>query len=847
MRKNFKPIIAVLFAIVISGIAFSQGRDTTRMGGNGGFNGRQTQPTGPRPYKDVITEKAITHNGFFKVHKVDEKYYFEIPDDLMGRDILDVNRLSKTQEGMGYGGDQIGQNVIRFEKGPNRKIFIRSVSYAVYAKDSTSPMFNSVSNSNVQPIAAAFDIKAYGKDSASYVIDITDYISSDNNILDYSSSAKTALRIGALQADKSYIVSVKPFPINIEITTVKTYGRAPAPQGGSFGGGRTGGGGSATGNITVELNSSLVLLPKVPMQSREFDARVGYFTVGYTDFDANPQGVKSIELAKRWRLEPKDEDMEKYKRGELVEPKKQIVYYIDPATPKKWVPYLIQGINDWQVAFEQAGFKNAIVGKVAPTKDEDSTWSLEDANNSAIVYKPSDVQNASGPSVADPRSGEIIESHINWYHNVMELIRNWYMIQAGPNDARARQMVFPDELMGQLIRFVSSHEVGHTLGLRHNFGSSSSVPVDSLRNKKWVEANGHTPSIMDYARFNYVAQPEDNISTDGLFPRIGDYDKWAIEWGYRLFPEYKNAEEEKTHLNQLVIEKLKNHRLWWGDGESNQDDPRSQTEDLGDDAMKASTYGIKNLKRIVPQLMVWTKEANDDYSNLEEVYGQVTAQFSRYMGHVSRNVGGIYKTPKVVEDPGPVYEFTPKAKQSEAVAFLNQQLFTTPTWLINNDIFSKTGGNPLIIIGNIQTGTLNRLFNTNTLDKLIEAETEIGNNAYKMTDLFNDLKKGIWSELATKKPINVYRRNLQKSYVDILDNLLNPPTTVTMNVGGRGGQVVAPSLNPDISDIKSVVRAHLVSLRSESSAAAASIADPMSKYHLQDIVKRIDDALNPKK
>ena len=751
-------------------------------------------------------------------------------------EILVVNRLSKTQAGMGYGGDQIGQNVVRFEKGPNNKIFLRTISYGVYAKDSSSSMFSSVSNSNVQPIAAAFDIKAFSKDSTGSVIDITDFISADNDVLFYSSAAKSALRIGSLQADKSYVVSVKPYPINIEITTQKTYGRSPAPPG-TFGG-------SPAGNLTVELNSSFVLLPKVPMQARHFDARVGYFAVGYTDFDANPQGVKSISIAKRWRLEPKDEDMEKYKRGELVEPKKPIVFYIDPATPKKWIPYLIQGVNDWQVAFEKAGFKNAILGKRAPTKEEDSTWSLEDARNSAIVYKPSDIANASGPSISDPRSGEIMESHINWYHNVMELIRDWYMIQAAPSDARARQMLFPDELMGELIRFVSSHEVGHTIGLRHNFGSSSSVPVENLRNKAWVEANGHTPSIMDYARFNYVAQPEDNISTVGLFPRIGDFDKWAIEWGYRRFLDYKSPEAEKTFLNQLVIEKLKNHRLWFGDGESNQDDPRSQTEDLSDDAIKASMYGIKNLQRIVPQLMQWTKEANSGYENLSDIYGQISGQFNRYMGHVSRHISGIYKTPKVVEEAGAVYEYEPKTKQAEAVAFLNQQLFTTPTWLINYDIFSRTGGNPISIIGNIQDGILNRLLGANTLNKLIQAETAIGNNAYKITDLIGDVKRGVWTELSTKKPIDVYRRNLQKSYISVLNNLLNPaPVTISFGGGGFGGP--AP-VNTDKSDIKSVVRAHLSALKGEIRAAAAGIADPMSKYHLQDILKRIDNSLNPK-
>jgi hypothetical protein len=418
------------------------------------------------------------------------------------------------------------------------------------------------------------------------------------------------------------------------------------------------------------------------------------------------------------------------------------------------------------------------------------------------------------------------------------------MIQAGTSDSRDRQMVFPDELMGRLVRFVSSHEVGHTLGLRHNFGSSSSVPVENLRNKEWVAKNGHTPSIMDYARFNYIAQPEDGLGGEELQGRIGDYDRWAIEWGYRLFPEFRSPEAEKGKLNQWTREKLKDHRLWWGDGESNQDDPRSQTEDLSDNSVKASEYGIKNLKRIVPELMKWTKQDNEDYTNLSDIYNQVSGQFNRYITHVGRNVGGIYKTPRVVEDSEPVYEFTPKAKQAEAVSFLQQQLFTTPRWLISNDVFVKTGGNPLTIIGNIQDNSLNRLFSATTLNKLINAETAIGNNAYKMTDLFTDMKRGIWSELSTRKPIDVYRRNLQKSYVNVLSNLLNP-AEITINIGA--GFNLAPSVNTDKSDIKSLVRAHLSSLRAEILSAATGTSDLMSKYHLQDVAKRIDDALNPKK
>ena len=844
MRKSLRYLSLCCTSLAVASVLFAQQRDTTRNGGPS-----FPRSTGPKPYKEVITDKAKTDEGLFKVHKVDEKYYFEIPDSLLNRDILVVNRISKAAAGMrngffGYAGDQIGQNVTRFEKGPNSKIFLRTISYAEYAKDSTSPMFWAVTNSNIQPIAAAFDIKAFGKDSASTVVDVTDYVNSDNDVLFFNSNLKSANRIGGLQSDKSYIVSIRSFPINVEITTVKTYSRAPYTLG--IPGAGTAGSAPSGGNLTVELNSSMVLLPKVPMQSRYFDPRVGYFTVGYTDYDANPQGVESVQLIKRWRLEPKDEDMEKYKRGELVEPKKQIVFYIDPATPKKWVPFLIQGVNDWSVTFEEAGFKDAIVAKSAPTKQEDPDWSLEDARYSAIVYKPSDVANAVGPSIADPRSGEIMESHINWYHNIMELLQNWYMIQASPSDTAARKMVFSDELMGKLIRFVSSHEVGHALGLRHNFGSSSSVPVENLRNKAWVEAHGHTPSIMDYARFNYVAQPEDHISEKGLFPRIGDYDKWAIEWGYKRFYQFKSGDDEKAFVNKWIIDSLKNHRLWWGDGESNQDDPRSQTEDLGDDAMKASAYGVKNLQYMMPDLLKWTRQAYKDYSSLSEIYGQITGQFSRYMGHVSRNVGGIYLTPKVWEQDGNVYEYAPKAKQKEAVDFLNKQLFNTPMWLVDNNIYDRIGGTPLVTIGNIQDNVLNRLFSTSTLNKLIQFEAEDGGQAYSITELFSDLKKGIWSELVTKKKIDVYRRNLQKSYVNILSSIIAPPktseTTIVINFGGTS----RPQLGTEKSDIRSLVRAHLISLRNEIKAAIPATTDEMSRYHLQDVVTRIDNALNPK-
>jgi hypothetical protein len=793
---------------------------------------------GPKPYDEVITKKAKTDEGMFKVHSLEDKYYFEIPTAVLKRDILVVNRISKApssgrNSGLSYAGDAIGQKVIWFEKGPNDNVFLRTISYAEYAKDSTSPMFTSVNNSNIQPIEFAFDIKAYSKDSSAIVVDATDFLSGDNDVLFLSGGIKKRAGLAAVQKDKSYIVAVKSFPINLELVTVKTYSSSPTAP--------------TSGNTTLEINSSMVMLPKNPMQARYYDPRVGYFNVGYTDFDMNPQGIKNINIVKRWKLEPKEEDMEKYKKGELVEPKNPIVFYIDPATPAKWIPYLIQGVNDWQKSFEKAGFKNAVMGKRAPAKAENPEWSLEDARFSAIVYKPSTIPNASGPSVADPRSGEIMESHINWYHNVMLLIRNWYFVQASPNDARARKMVFDDELMGELIRFVSSHEVGHTLGLRHNFGSSSSVPVEKLRNKAWVEANGHTPSIMDYARFNYVAQPEDNIGEKGIFPRIGDYDDWAIEWGYRLFPQYKSADEEKTYLNKWVMTKLQDKRLWFGDGESNRDDPRNLTEQVGDDPVLGSTYGIKNLKRVLANLESWTKEPNEDYTNLAMMYGEITTQFNRYNNHVLRTVGGVMKTPKMVEEPGVVYETVSKAKQKEAIQFLNNNLFTTPAWLINNDIYAKTGLNGLNEIGRVQNGVLNNLLNSNTLNHLVEASTFPGNVDYSVYELLTDLKKGIWTELTSRKPIDIYRRQLQQMYVADMDRLLNPPPVKLPELPAGARIITINTEDNDFVDVKSSVRAALVSLKSEVIAATGASTDQMTRIHLKEMSKRIEDALEPRK
>ena len=821
-------------------------------GGPGGFS-RGATSTAPKLYSEVITAKAKTQRGLFTTHVVDDKYYFEIPDSLLGREILVVNRIAKAPAGaragfLGYAGDQIGENVITFERGPNNKIFLRSQSFAEAGRDSAG-MYQSVKNSNLAPISAAFNVASYHTDSVtnrrSSVIDLTDYLMGDNDIFFFEAPSKRSLGLTTYQRDNSYIIDVRSFPKNIEIKTTKTYIRNPQSQSPFGGGAPTQGGGSTTGSpSTFELNSSLILLPGVPMKPRYFDPRVGYFATGYTDFDANPQGVETVRMITRWRLQPKPEDADKYLRGELVEPQKQIVYYIDPATPKKWVPYLIQGVNDWQVAFEKAGFKNAIVGKTAPTNDP--SWSLEGAGYSAIVYKPSDVANASGPHVHDPRSGEILESHINWYHNVMNLVREWYFIQTAAVDPQARTLKFSDELMGQLIRFVSSHEVGHTLGLRHNWGSSSTVPVENLRNKAFVEANGHTPSIMDYARFNYVAQPEDNITEKGLFPRIGDYDKWAIEWGYKWLPQFKTAADEVPYLNKLTMEKLKDKRLWFGT-ESDPDDPRGQNEDLGDNAAKASAYGIKNLQRILTKLPEWTKEANKDYSGLNEMYGQVVSQFGRYMGHVAKTVGGIYTTPKMQEDPGVVVEFVPQAKQKEAMQFLQENLFRTPKWLVDNNISNYTGTNKLTTVSNAQDAVLARLLGNSTFNKLFRFEAENPSAAYTANEMVTDLRKGIWSELTSRQSIDMYRRNLQKMFVERLINNLTPDNTpaAAAPTGGRGGFGQTSDYSKT-TDAISIAKAQLRTLQAEIRAALPLYKDAESRAHLQDVSDRITQVLNPK-
>ncbi len=814
---------------------------TTTPGTGGPTTGRSA--TGPKPYREVITDKAVSKKGLFTVHKVEDKYYFEIPDSVMFREIMAVTRFVRVPANSGvgratYGGEQTNRQTLAFERGPSNNVFMRVITLISVA-DSTHQISKAVSNSNLNPIAAAFPIAALGKDSTSVVIDVTDFFKGDNQVVGLSPNGKRSFNLGPLASDRSYIQSINTFPINTEIRTVKTYTAMPS-SGPSLFPTSSVPAANAAGAVTFELNTSMIILPRTPMARRYWDRRVGFFPDQFIKYSDAQQKVDEETFAVRWRLEPKDEDVERWKRGELVEPKKQIIYYIDPATPKQWVPYLIKGINDWQKAFEAAGFKNAIVGKEWPN---DPDMSMEDARFSVLRYFASDVENAYGPNVHDPRSGEILESHIGWYHNVMKLLHDWYLIQTAAVNPRARKMKYDDDLMGELIRFVSSHEVGHTLGLLHNMGSSSRTPVDSLRNKKWVEANGHTASIMDYARFNYVAQPEDNITEIGLFPRIGDYDVWAIKWGYGYIPG--NTEDElKKNSDQLIRTSIaQNPRRWFGTYElGNDNDPRSQREDLSDNSVKASEYGIKNLKYILNNLQAWTKEPNEINESLNEMYGQLVGQYRRYVGHVTTNVGGVYETFRTAEEGGAIYEPVPKSTQKNAVNFLQSQVFETPKWLINKDIWNRVsnpGETADPVSGAMEAG-LNSLLSN---DRLARMQTNVerfgADKAYSAIELLNDVQSGIFSELTSKKAIDMYRRGVQKAYVDRLNTILNPPTPTGTTI------TFGSSTNVNRTDLPAIARAQLTKLRAQVAAAIPTTTDSMSKIHLQDLQERIKRALDP--
>ena len=810
MKKLF--YLPILFTLVFSLGTNAQKKDSTE---------KEKKPKKEKTYEEIITKDAITDDGLFKVHKVKDKYYYEIADSLLGRDMLMVTRIVKMATELPLNRHKMSEQVLKWEKFDNN-IFLKQASYSKFANDSL-PISIAVSNSNFEPIISSFKIAVENKENNSHVIDVTSLYKSDIKIFGFPQSSRKGYKITSLDSKLSFIESIRSFPLNIETKHIKTYKSSN----------------SRNGQISMVLNNSMILLPKEPMKRRYFDQRVGWFTSAQTDYGIDNQEAETVRYLDRWRLEIKDEDIDKFKNGELVEPKKPIVYYLDPATPEKWRKYLKDGIEDWNVAFEAAGFKNAVIVKYPPTKEEDPDWSPEDVRYSTVRYLASPSLNANGPHVSDPRSGEIIESDINWYHNVMKLLRNWYFVQTAAVNPDSRGVEFKNEVMGELIRFVSSHEFGHTIGLPHNMGSSSAYPVDSLRSATFTKKYGTSPSIMDYARFNYVAQPGDEgvalMPSQWDTPNVGVYDIYSVKWGYKPILDV-SVEEEKSILKSWIMEKANDLKYRFGSAGI---DPSSQTEDLGDDAVKASEYGIANLKRIMPKLMEWTTKDGETYNELGYMYGQVLGQFGRYMGHVSNNIGGIYQYYKTSDQDGAVYTHVKKSRQQNCMNFLHNQLFETPKWMINKEILNKIEFAGITNrIRSTQSRTLNSLLDFGKMARLIENEAINGKNAYSLIEMMTDLRKGIFNEVYKNKTIDVYRRNLQLAYLDRISYLMSNEQGSTPSWARN----YVTSVKVSQSDIRTVAANQLIELRKDLKKHKNK-SDKMTKMHLEMVQNKISSIL----
>ena len=801
---------------------------------------KKTETAKVKSFTDIINAKTVSKAGLFTVHKQEEKYFFEIHDSLLNREILFTTRLVKVPTGSPrFGGELVNSIIVSFEKAGNDKLYVR-VPTMVAVADSTDAIAKAVRNATVNPIVMVMDVKARGKDNKSSLVEVTDFILKDNPITGFSPEGKKAMYVGGTAPDRSYIVAVNPCQQNIEIKTLKTFTMSgPSAAGTEEGGTPTG----ASVGVTMELSTSIMLLPQIPMAARYADPRVGYYSENYKIFSDNQQKVEDRDFIVRERLEPKREDLERYKRGELVEPATPIVYYIDPATPKQWVPFIIAGVTDWNEAFKAAGFKNAIVAKEWPAND--STMSLEDARYKVIRYFPSEQPFSYAPRVYDPRSGEIVQSYIGWSHNKLQSLHDWYFVQAAATDPRARTIKFSNELMGALIRAAICREVGTSLGLRPNLAASNAVPVEKLRDKNWVEANGFSASIMDFIHYNYVAQPGDNLSPKGLIPQIGEYDKWAIKYGY-TYTGINDFEAEKKQVQQWVLKAIQAGASLKFSSEKSFNpndpaDPRAQSEDLGNDAVKAGEYGLKNLRIVMTNLLTWTHEDMDMYDNAGAMYDNICDWYGILTRHAYSQLGGVSESLKSVEQGGDVYTLVSKTAQKQAIAFLQKEVFQTPTWLFDPTVLNKIR-RPVRkeMIQRLQENALYFCVNSQHLFRMTTETMRWGKEkTYTIDELLTDLNAGLWSELGTKPVvIAANRRALQKTLIDNLFSVLR-----------EASQAPAPtSTSPDLTntDIPAVVRMHLDRISQQCKAAVPFCTDPMTLAHLKYVSEKITRVLHPK-
>jgi len=808
-------------------------------GGRGGGGGAALPTPNPQPYDRVITKDAKSKKGLFTVHQVGERFFFEIPKSELGKQYLWNTQIAKTTVGVGYGGGQLVDQVVAWELRNNR-VYLQEINFSISAS-ADSPIATAVKDANNDTIIMAFNVAAY-HDGAP-VIDVSRLYNTD--VPEFS--ARQHIGATAFDASRSFIDHISTYPENIEAEVTATYtaaGGRGAAAGGGRGGGGLGGGTMRGTSATIVLHHSMVRLPEHPMMPRLFDERVGYFTTRTEDFTSDDTRARNTQYIARWRLEKKDPS------AAVSEPVKPIVYYVDAATPKKWAPWLKKGIEDWNEAFLAAGFKNAIVAKDAPTPAQDPDFSPEDVRYSVIRWLPSTVENASGPHISDPRTGEILNADIQFYNNVMVLARDWYFVQVGPLDPRAQKLPLPDELMGRLLEYVVCHEVGHTIGFQHNMKASAMYPADKIRDKDWVHKMGHTPSIMDYARFNYVAQPEDHIAVEDLIPRIGPYDIWATHWGYAPLPGIETPKAEKPTLDRWAREQDNTPWLRFSTANSAGSDPGEETEAVGDaDSVKSTAAGMKNLQRVAKMLMPGTAwQEGETYEDLTDVYGRMLSQWTLEMNHVAQVVGGLNSQEKVIGQEGRVFTLVPKARQEEAAKFLVENAFATPIWMVDPEILRRIEANgALARIRTAQSSVLNQLLNDQRFARLIEQQAIDGGAAYTAAELLSTVRKGVWKELdAPSVKIDAYRRNLQNAYLELVDTKLNgatpTPGAAAQAGGGRGGRG-APAKS---DDEKPFYRAELRALNTSLTAAIAKATDHDTKAHLEGAKDQVAKILDPK-